>query len=157
MDWNPRVFYRSKILSIFMVAYKSFLFFLLLASVVFLLGCASSSSNPGTSTSTDDGAGNMDGFMHGPAPPASPPSGPTSVSIQNFAFNSANVTVTPGTTVTWTNNDGASHTVTDDSGAFESQTLNEGQSYSHAFNTAGFFHYHCAFHPSMVGTVTVKG
>lgn len=60
-----------------------------------------------------------------------------------------------GTKVTWTNNDGAPHTVTSDSGAFGSQTLNQGNTFSFTFTSAGTFPYHCAFHPGMKGTVIV--
>jgi plastocyanin len=37
-----------------------------------------------------------------------------SVAIQNFSFSPSTVSVAPGGTVTWTNNDGASHTITSD-------------------------------------------
>ena len=36
-----------------------------------------------------------------------------------------------------------------------SSVLSTGQTYSHTFNTAGAFHYHCGVHPSMKGTITV--
>lgn len=78
-----------------------------------------------------------------------------SVSIKNFAFASANLTVAKGTTVTWTNGDGAPHTVTGDNGGPNSPSLGTGQSYSYTFNTIGTFPYHCAVHPMMTATVTV--
>lgn len=43
-----------------------------------------------------------------------------SVSIQNFAFSPGTIQVTAGTTVTWTNNDQTTHTVTADDGSFDS-------------------------------------
>lgn len=90
-----------------------------------------------------------------PAPaPASAPS-PVSAQISNFAFSPANITVAKGTTVTWTNNDGVTHTVTGDSGGPNSPFLSKGATYSYTFNTAGTFPYHCTPHPSMKGTVTV--
>jgi|GEM_PF-1113042 len=91
-----------------------------------------------------------------PTPPTSAPA-PAAVSatIANFAFNPGTITVKKGTTITWQNNDTAPHTVTSDSGAFSSQTLQKGQSYAHTFNTTGTFAYHCTVHPMMHGTVIV--
>ena len=39
---------------------------------------------------------------------------------------------------------------------WDSGTLNQGQSYIYTFTTAGDFDYHCAIHPSMLGTVSVS-
>lgn len=81
----------------------------------------------------------------------------TAIAIQNFAFAPASTTVKVGTTVTWTNQDSASHNVveTDGQAGPQSSTLANGQSYSFTFAKAGTYHYHCSFHPSMTGTVTV--
>jgi plastocyanin len=79
-----------------------------------------------------------------------------SVSIKDMTFSPASITVKKGTTVTWTNQDGTSHTVTaDGDNGPESGTLTDGKSYSFTFNSAGTFTYHCNFHSSMQGTVTV--
>jgi len=80
----------------------------------------------------------------------------TSINISNFAFSPASLTVKAGSTVTWTNNDATTHTVTGDTGT----TLNSGnlapsQTYSKTFTTQGTFGYHCSIHPFMTGTVTV--
>ena len=81
------------------------------------------------------------------------------VSIKNFAFNPPNMTVAPGTTLTWVNNDQVPHTATatNPAGVFDSGTLQPGQSYSFTFNKPGTYAYHCAIHPYMTGTVTVSG
>lgn len=80
-----------------------------------------------------------------------------SATIDNFAFNPAELTVTAGTTVTWTNNQGVPHTVTSDTaGVFDSGILNQGQSFSFTFNEAGGFAYHCEVHPTMRGVVQVQ-
>ena len=81
------------------------------------------------------------------------------VSIKNFAFNPPNITVAPGTTVTWVNNDQTAHTATatDPSGVFDSGELQPGQSYSFTFDKPGTYAYHCEIHPDMTGTVTVSG
>jgi plastocyanin len=97
-------------------------------------------------------------------PAASTPSATNSVTIENFAFSPANITVKKGTTVTWTNKDSAAHTVTvtgDNSPSSgvsagpDSGTLASGKTYSYTFSGTGMFKYHCAIHPSMTGTVTV--
>ncbi len=79
-----------------------------------------------------------------------------SVSIQNFAFSPASITVPVGTTVTWTNMDATAHTVTQDGGGFDSGHLAQNASFSQTFNTKGTFGYHCAIHPFMTATVTVQ-
>jgi plastocyanin len=80
----------------------------------------------------------------------------TAVTIQNFAFSPATITVQPGTTVTWTNKDTAAHTVTADSGTGpKSGNLNQNQTYSFKFDTAGTYAYHCEIHPNMKATVVV--
>jgi plastocyanin len=91
------------------------------------------------------------------APTAGAQGKTTTVSIKNFAFNPPNATVAPGTTVTWVNNDQTAHTVTANDGAFDSGTLQPGQSYSFKFDKAGTYAYHCNIHPDMTATVTVNG
>jgi plastocyanin len=78
------------------------------------------------------------------------------VNIQNIAFNPPNMTVAPGTTVTWVNNDQVNHTVTADNGTFNSGILQPGQRFAHTFKKAGTYAYHCNIHSSMRGTVTVR-
>ena len=85
------------------------------------------------------------------------PSTTNTVDIQGFAFNPDTITIAKGTTVTWTNKDiSAQHTVTEINNAFSSETLNEGQTYTHTFNEAGTFEYQCHIHPNMKGNVIVS-
>jgi plastocyanin len=79
----------------------------------------------------------------------------TQVSIQDFFFSPANVTVEPGTTLTWVNEGSVPHTVTSDDGQFDSGVLMPGDSYTVMFRGQGTITYHCAIHPSMRGSVTV--
>lgn len=81
--------------------------------------------------------------------------GQTAVTIQGMAFDKNNLTVSVGTTVTWTNQDSVPHTVTSDNGLFDSGNFTKGQSYSFTFTKEGTYTYHCTVHPSMTGTVTV--
>ena len=59
-------------------------------------------------------------------------------------------------TVTWTNDDIAAHTVTSNTGAFDSGNLAAGASWNYTFTTPGTYGYHCSYHPWMQGTVIVK-
>lgn len=78
------------------------------------------------------------------------------VTIQNLAFNSNDITVKKGTTVTWTNQDSIAHNVVSSgSGSLGSELLAQGESYSFTFNETGTFNYFCEPHPQMVGSVTV--
>jgi plastocyanin len=90
-------------------------------------------------------------------PSSSPAQSTDKVTISNFAFSPANITVKKGTTVTWTNQDSVGHTVTetDSQTGPASSTLSKGQSYSFTFNAAGTFKYDCSIHPYMTGIVTV--
>ncbi len=77
------------------------------------------------------------------------------VLISNFAFNPDTLSVRKGTTVIWTNEDTAPHTVTGTNGGPVSGTLSKGQNFSYTFNTAGTFSYYCKIHPQMKGVVKV--
>ena len=89
---------------------------------------------------------------------ASPAAGATgdAVTIQNFAFGPGTITVAAGSTVTWTNSDSTTHTVTADDGSFDSKQLAAGSTFSQTFTKAGTYAYHCAIHTSMTGTIVVK-
>ncbi|MGH2534222.1 MAG: cupredoxin domain-containing protein [Thermomicrobiales bacterium] len=81
----------------------------------------------------------------------------SSVAIEGFAFAPGSITVSVGTTVTWTNNDSAPHTVTADDGSFDSGNLGQGDTYSLTFDTPGTYSYFCAIHPNMTAVVVVTG
>ena len=81
--------------------------------------------------------------------------GGSAVGIADFAFDPPDLTVPAGTEVTWTNGDGAAHSVVADDGAFESDTLDTGATFSTTFDTPGTFTYVCGIHSSMHGTITV--
>lgn len=85
------------------------------------------------------------------------PTATNDVSIKDFAFSPADITVKKGTTVTWTNKDSATHTVTENDGQAgpDSGDLATGKTYSFTYGTVGTFKYHCSIHTGMIGTVTV--
>lgn len=76
--------------------------------------------------------------------------------IKNMAFTPASMTVTAGTIVTWTNKDAIAHTVTSDTGLFDSGDINPGGTFTHTFAAAGTYPYHCTIHPTMLGTITAQ-
>ena len=78
------------------------------------------------------------------------------VPIKGFAFTPAEITIKVGQTITWTNNDPAPHNVTANDGSFKSETLTNGQSYSHTFDKAGTYDYVCTFHSQMKAKVIVQ-
>jgi plastocyanin len=82
--------------------------------------------------------------------------------MRDFQFRPDALTITRGTTVTWTNMDRAQHTVSRPlEGGLQvagpdSPVLNPGESYSDTYNAVGIFDYHCRIHPSLKGSVTVR-
>jgi OOP family OmpA-OmpF porin len=64
------------------------------------------------------------------------------------------LTVAPGTTVTWINNDGSNHFVKFADAA--SPRLKHGATWSRTFSAPGTYAYACSIHPQMAGTVVVK-
>ncbi len=80
---------------------------------------------------------------------------PAVITIDNFTFGPANLTVPAGTTVTWTNHDDIPHSIVATDKAFRSAALDTNDSYAFTFKTAGTFAYFCGLHPHMTGKVIV--
>lgn len=82
----------------------------------------------------------------------------TSVTISGSAFSSNCIKVAAGATVTFTNSDIITHTVTADGvpAAYDSGNLLPGQTYQHVYGAAGTSTYHCKIHTGMKGTVFVQ-
>ncbi len=81
-------------------------------------------------------------------------SGGSAVTIKDFAFAPAALTVPVGTTVTWTNNDGSNHFV-----SFSDQKsprLKQGAIYTRTFSAPGTYDYACTLHPTMTGKIIVQ-
>lgn len=83
------------------------------------------------------------------------------VSMEDNFFDAADITVEPGTTVTWVQNGNNPHTTTSYDGLWDSGLLpgGSGQTFSFTFDEPGTYEYYCIPHESqgMVGTVTVTG
>jgi plastocyanin len=90
------------------------------------------------------------------AAPAGGSSGPT-VAIIDLHYRPSPITVQVGQTITWVNEGFLNHSVTADSGEFDSGTIRGEKQYSMTFAKPGTFAYHCTFHPNMHGTVIVTG
>lgn len=132
--------------------------FLLLAPVLILVLAMTACS--GTSTA---GSSPQPANSYGNTPPTttvvtqeSSSSSPAEITIANFSFSPDTLTIKAGTTVTWTNQDSAIHTVTSETGVFESGNLSKGDTFSYTFDTAGSYAYHCTPHGArMSGTIVV--
>jgi plastocyanin len=86
--------------------------------------------------------------------PATADSGPT-ITIKAFRYTSQQVA--PGTTITVRNLDDTDHTVTSDiSGQFKAADVKSGTPTTFTAPTKpGSYAFHCDFHPSMHGSLTV--
>lgn len=84
-----------------------------------------------------------------------PSSGGSSVSIANFVFSPAVLTITSGERVIWTNDDGAPHGVAFRDGSTGAYSLLPGQSFERKFDQPGSYEYSCSFHSYMTGRVDV--
>jgi LPXTG-motif cell wall-anchored protein len=79
-----------------------------------------------------------------------------SVTISDFQFTPAQITIDQGDTVTWTNDGPTAHSATAPDGSFDTGIFQAGQSRSHTFSDAGTFSYICTPHPNMRGTIVVR-
>jgi plastocyanin len=79
----------------------------------------------------------------------------STINIVNFNFTPGTLTLSAGTTVTWTNNDSTTHHVASDIGIFDSGDMSPNTTFSYTFNNTGTFPYHCTIHTYMKGTVIV--
>lgn len=92
------------------------------------------------------------------APTPCPAATTMTVTVKNFEFSPSEITVAPGTTVTWKFEGPAQHTSTSDVGSaltWDSGLKSPGETFSFTFNEKGTFAYHCTPHPQMKGTVIV--
>ena len=91
----------------------------------------------------------------GTEPAASAPASDATVTIADFAFGPAELSVAAGTTVTFVNDDTAPHTATADDDSWDSGEIAPGASATVTFDEPGTYTYHCNFHPNMTATITV--
>jgi len=122
---------------------RRFAFLTALATAALFLGCGGATSSPTAAPAT-------------PTQAASPTGGGSEVSIVDFGFDPADLTVAVGETVTWTNTGSATHTVKWQDGEPESEQLESGSTYERTFESAGSFPYVCGIHSQMTGAITVE-
>lgn len=120
-----------------------------LVTVMFLISCGSYS---GTSTPAAPVQTQPPAATQSPAPTAA--GNVHQITIKNFAFNPAIITIKKGDTVNWTNEDSTSHKVTGP--GFDSGTLSSGKSFSYTFKDAGSYDYVCSIHPSIKAKIVVQ-
>ncbi len=119
-----------------------------------------SGSMTGNTTTT---SGNITGNTSGSGGDSVTISAGSSVPSNGKFFVPETLTVSKGTTVSWTNEDTTLHTDTSGSAEsgnsgteFDSSYLAAGKTFQHPFNTAGTFDYYCTLHPYMKGKVVVS-
>jgi plastocyanin len=125
---------------------------LVLSGMIGAISCGTSS--PSTTPTPDVKGTQVKPTEPGAAP--GPDFKPAAVVIENYAYSPATLTVSVGTTVTWTNQDTVKHTVTTQTQLFDSGLLAKDESFSYTFNQKGDFDYYCRPHPYMKGKVSVE-
>jgi plastocyanin len=112
----------------------------LAAIAVLLVGCGGGDGTDRTSSAASSGGGSA-----------------KSVTISDYLYEPARITVPEGTTVTFTNRDSTPHTATSkEPGRFDSDSIDTGKSADVVLDETGSFAYYCLFHPFMKGTITVE-
>lgn len=102
---------------------------------------------------TDGGGGT--GIVN--PPPSGGPVTSTSVSMSGSAFAPRNILVSPGATLTFTNNDGYDHNVAFTTGSVTPiDAFSSGSRTTVAPSVAGTYDYRCTIHAGMNGTVQVQ-
>lgn len=128
---------------------------LIAAALVAAAACSSNNSSSPAPSSTGTTTTGSTGTSTAATTTVSMPVGAQTLGSGGFVPNP--VTVKVGDSIMWVNNDSIAHTSTANNGTtWSSGTIAPGGSFKTTMSTAGTFAYHCAFHPGMVGTVTVQ-
>jgi plastocyanin len=114
----------------------------LLAPLVLLVGLAA-------------GCGGSDDAAAAPASSSSGGAATKTITIKDFAFAPVMATAKKGDSITVSNADGATHTLTADKGGFDSGKVKSGGKATITLDEAGSFSYHCDIHSYMKGTIEV--
>jgi plastocyanin len=80
----------------------------------------------------------------------------TAVSIKNFQFSPNPIVVKADSTLTVTNDDGTTHTLTADDNSFGTGDLDGGATATVKIGAPGKYAYHCAIHNYMTGTIEAR-
>ncbi len=113
---------------------------LVLTGALLLAACGSGSGTKSATSSTSGASG-----------------GGTSITITNFMFQPMSLTVAPGGTVSVTNKDSATHTLTATGGQFDTGDIDQNHTKTFvAPMKPGTYHYICNIHQYMMGSIIVK-
>ncbi|AKB19919.1 MULTISPECIES: cupredoxin family copper-binding protein [unclassified Methanosarcina] len=133
---------------------KEIIIFLIILSVLFVVGCADNgaSEKPALSTPVE---GIDEGEIAGTVEAATGTRDDIiDVKIQGYKYIPQNLTVKVGQTVKWTNNDTVLHDVV--GSGIESEYLQKGEAFTYTFEKEGTYQYICTIHPWMEGKVIVE-
>jgi plastocyanin len=109
----------------------------------------------GASAALVAGCGGSSATAKAPTPSSGGSS--SAIKIDNFAFSPKTLTVSGGS-VTVSNADSTTHTVTADDGhSFDTGSVSPGSSSTLTVPKPGRYAYHCSIHPDMHGTLVVTG
>ncbi len=97
------------------------------------------------------------GFAFAPAAAANPAPATHIIDIRRLQFEPMSLTVALGDTVVWINRDIVPHTVNVQKGQRESGHLEQDDSWRVTATASDTLPYYCTYHPTMRGTVIVKG
>jgi plastocyanin len=89
-------------------------------------------------------------------PATARPNDGATITIDNFTFSPAKLTVAKGAEVTWDNRDDIPHTIVLTAIGVRSKAIDTEKTFSYRFDKAGTFAYVCGLHPQMHGQVVVK-
>lgn len=78
------------------------------------------------------------------------------IRIEDFAFEPGNLVVSVGATVTWANEDSATHDAKARNGDWQTERLSKGETDTIIFDRAGDYDYFCSIHPSMKAKLVVR-
>lgn len=126
-------------------------------AVLVISGCANPGNNPDSTpapTLTQEFPSAPPATQETTPQVPAPATGSAEIHIKGFTYQGPE-TVSPGTDITVTNEDNEAHTITADIGAFDT-TIKPGTGTFTAPAEPGTYPYHCTFHATMKGTLTVK-
>ena len=116
---------------------------LVLAAALLLAACSSGSGSGSSASDSSSGSGAATATQ--------------SITISNFMFSPMHASVAPGSTVSVTNKDSVTHTLTATGGRFNSGDIGPGQTKTFtAPSKAGTYNYICNIHQYMMGTIVVR-
>jgi len=83
------------------------------------------------------------------------------ITIKNFGFDPADLTVNVGDTIEWKNTDVYTHTATttkdaSNSAQFDSGNIRKDGTYRYVVKAKGTYNYYCTYHPNMKAKLEVK-